>query len=269
MFKPEKEQLHGAIGTFLFHIAVLAVLLLVVIERPPQQDEEGVPVMLGNILSAAGDAYEYTEVAAAPPVSAAPEPETASGEEALITQTDEPTVVLPDSEDKKEDKKLEKTKEQSEAERKAAEAEQKRLEAERIAREAESRIAGAFGKGAKMTNSGNAAQGTGTEGSVSGNAPTGVTTGGGYGDANVGNRTLGEGGLPRPIYNVQDEGRVVVTITVNPEGKVISANINNRTNTANPALRRAAVEAAKKAVFNSIEGVNNETGTIIYYFKLR
>lgn len=270
MFKPEKEQLHGTIGTILFHIVVLAVLLLVVIERPQQQDEEGVPVVMGNILSASGDAYEYTEVAVAPPVSAVADPKTSSGKESLITQTDEPSVVLPDSDDKKKNEKPEKTKEQLEAERKALEAEQKRLETERVAREAESRIAGAFGKGAKMTNSGSAKQGAGNEGSVDGNAPTGVVTGvGGYGTFDLNGRKLGKGGLPRPSYNVQDEGRVVVTITVNPEGKVISADINSRTNTANPALRKAAIEAARKAVFNSIDGVNNQTGTITYYFKLR
>ena len=45
--------------------------------------------------------------------------------------------------------------------------------------------------------------------------------------------------------------------------------IRNGTNTANAALRKAAEDAAKKARFNSVGGVNNQTGTITYYFKLK
>ena len=93
-------------------------------------------------------------------------------------------------------------------------------------------------------------EGEGIQGSPTGNAPSGATSGtGGYGSFNLGGRSLGEGGLPRPVYNVQDEGRVVVTITVNPAGHVIATSINRQTNTVNPALRKAAEDAAKKAPF--------------------
>ena len=85
----------------------------------------------------------------------------------------------------------------------------------------------------------------------------------------VNGRSIGEGGLPRPVYNVQEEGRVVVSITVNPAGQVIATSINRQTNTVNAALRKAALDAAKKARFNAVEGVNNQTGTITYYFNLR
>lgn len=86
---------------------------------------------------------------------------------------------------------------------------------------------------------------------------------------NLGGRSIGEGGLPRPVYNVQDEGKVVVTITVNPAGQVIATSINRQTNTVNPALRKAAEDAAKKARFNTVSGLNNQTGTITYYFNLK
>lgn len=91
----------------------------------------------------------------------------------------------------------------------------------------------------------------------------------GYGTWDLGGRDmLGE--LPRPAYNgIQEEGRVVVTITVNPEGSVIDTRINNRTNTTNVQLRNAAVEAARRTKFNAISGKNNQTGTITYYFKLK
>ena len=92
---------------------------------------------------------------------------------------------------------------------------------------------------------------------------------GSYGTFDLNGRSLGSEGLPIPVYNVQDEGRVVVTIVVNPEGKVIATSINKRTNTVNPALRRAAEEAARRARFNAVSGVNNQSGTITYYFKLK
>ncbi len=130
-------------------------------------------------------------------------------------------------------------------------------------------ITQAFGKGAQMGSKGDT-EGEGIQGSPTGNAPSGATSGtGGYGSFNLGGRSLGEGGLPRPVYNVQDEGRVVVTITVNPAGHVIATSINRQTNTVNPALRKAAEDAAKKARFNAVSGLNNQTGTITYYFNLK
>ncbi len=95
------------------------------------------------------------------------------------------------------------------------------------------------------------------------------TTGvGGYGTWDLGGREI-IGSFPRPSYNIQEEGRVVVTITVNPKGEVIETRINNRTNTTNVQLRNAAEEAARKTKFNAIDGKNNQTGTITYYFKLK
>ena len=119
-------------------------------------------------------------------------------------------------------------------------------------------------------NKGTSAGGTGTEGSKEGNSSTGAKTGtGGYGTFDLGGRSLGTGSLPKPAYNVPEEGRVVVNITVNPAGVVIGTSINPQTNTVNSTLRKAAEDAAKKARFNTVEGPNNQTGTITYYFNLR
>ena len=83
-------------------------------------------------------------------------------------------------------------------------------------------------------------------------------------------RSISSGGLPCPVSTVQEEGRVVVTITVDSDGKVVATSINLRTNTSNAELRKAAEDAAKKACFNRVDGVNNhQTGTITYYFKQR
>ena len=283
MDRRKKGEYIGALGALLVHVAVIALLILVSFTVPqPDEDAGGVPVMMGNVDAASGfddpslvDVDIMDEDAAAPAETA---PELPS-EQDLLTQTEEETVTLkPKTEEPKEvvkPKEPVKKPEKTEAE-KAAEA--KRLAEEKAERErkaaeeaARKRVSGAFGKGAQMTgNKGTAASGTGTEGSKEGNSSTGAKTGtGGYGTFDLGGRSLGTGSLPKPVYNVQEEGRVVVNITVNPAGQVISTSISPQTNTVNSALRKAAEDAAKKARFNTIDGVNNQTGTITYYFNLR
>ena len=301
----KKNKITGLIGTAVLHILLLILLLVIAIRRPQVQEEGGVPVMLGNTELSQGNADPYTLTdidimnepeAPAPDVS---EPETVppvETKEEIITQTEEETVTVPKKEPKREIPKKEKPKKETpkkdvpkketvkpkekteaekraEAEKAAAEkkAAEKKAAAERAAAEAAAKkIAGAFGKGTQMGNKGTGTTGFGLEGSPTGNSSEGKSSGvGGYGTFDLNGRSLGSGGLPMPVYNVQDEGRVVVTITVNPAGQVISTSINKRTNTVNASLRKAAEEAARKARFNQVDGVNNQTGTITYYFKLK
>ena len=290
----KKNKITGLVGTLVLHVVLFLLLLLIAISQPEAQEEGGVPVMLGNMEMAQGNADPYTltdvdimDEPQLPTEVSAPEPvPTPPVESEMITQEDEPTVAVPKKETpkptpkkevvKKETPKKEpvKPKEKTEAEKRA---EAERLAAERKAAEerlaaeaAAKRIAGAFGKGTQMGSKGTGQSGEGLQGSPTGNAAEGQSTGvGGYGTFDLNGRSLGPGGLPRPIYNVQEEGRVVVTITVNPAGQVIHTSINKRTNTANAALRKAAEDAARKARFNTVGGVNNQTGTITYYFKLK
>lgn len=280
----KQSKVTGIIGTLAFHVLVLLLLFLFKLAVPEKQEEGGVPVMLGNTELAQGnsDPYTMTEVDIMPqpetsvPEPVQPEPEV---EQPMITQTDEPSIQVKEEKPKQEKPKVEKPKKETpkkpdekpaEKPKEKTEAE-KRAEAEKAAAEAAAnKIAGAFGKGSQMGSKGNAASGSGVQGSTQGNASDGNTHGvGGYGTFDLNGRSLGPGGLPVPVYNVQDEGRVVITIIVNPAGQVISTSINKRTNTVNPALRKAAEEAARKARFNSVDGVNNQSGTITYYFKLK
>lgn len=283
MDRRKKSEYIGALGTLLVHMAVIALLLLIGFTVPPQDEEMGgVPVMLGSVEEASGlDDPSLVDVDLLPKesVNAPDEGRTLPLEEDLLTQTEEETVALkPKPEKKKETvkpKEPAKKPEKTEAE-KAAEAKrmaEEKTERERKAAEEQARkkVAGAFGKGAQMEgNKGTSSQGAGTEGSKGGDSSVGSKIGsGGYGTFNLGGRSLGTGSLPKPVYNVQEEGRVVVNITVNPAGQVIATGINPQTNTVSSALRKAAEDAAKKARFNEIDGLNNQTGTITYYFNLR
>ncbi len=233
--------------------------MLLAMRAPLQEAESGIPVMMGNTELAQGhtESYQFTEVSSiksdVPNIENAPqtqpEPQV---EEPLITQPDEPTVDMP-------------TPEEIEA--------QKRAEAERLAAErAAQQMASAFGKGFEMGSKGEATDKVeeGTQGAETGVSAADKATGlGVQGTFDLNGRNISGDGLPVPVNTVQDEGRVVVNITVNPAGKVVATSINRRTNTVNPELRKAAEDAAKRAQFNQINAVDNQTGTITYYFKLR
>lgn len=239
------------------HALVVLLLVLLKLHTPVLEEESGIPVELGNVAQAQGhtESYQFTEVSSmksdVPNIENAPQPQP-QVDEPLITQPDEPTVDMP-------------TAEELEA--------QKRAEAERQAAErAAQQMASAFGKGFEMGSKGEATEQPeeGTQGTETGVAEAEKAVGiGVQGTFDLNGRSLSGEGLPRPINTVQAEGRVVVTITVNPAGEVIATSINLRTNTPDPQLRKAAEDAARRAKFNATDGVDNQTGTITYDFKLR
>lgn len=257
--KIEKSQIVGLSVTIAVHALVILLLVMLAMRAPLQEEESGIPVMMGNTDLAKGhtESYQFTEVTSikshVPNTQNAPQTQPKpQAEEPVITQPDEPTVDMP-------------TAEELEA--------QKRAEAERLAAErAAQQMASAFGKGFEMGSKGEATEqaNEGTQGDQSGVAAADKAVGiGVQGTFDLNGRSISGSGLPVPVNTVQDEGRVVVNITVSPDGKVIATSINRRTNTVNPELRKAAEDAAKRARFNQIDAVDNQTGTITYYFKLR
>lgn len=273
----KKSKITGWTGTLVLHAALFLLLWMIAIRKPQAQEEGGVPVMLGETALSRGfsEPYTMTNVDVLDEMEEVVdevEPEVNEPSEAeMITQEDEPSIEVPVQKPKEEPvKPKEKTEAEKRAEAERILAEKRAAEEKAAAENAAKRVAGAFGKGSQMGNKGLADSGTGVQGSPTGNSSEGQATGvGGYGTFDLNGRSLGKEGLPRPAYNVQEEGRVVVTITVNPSGQVIHTSINKRTNTGSAVLRRAAEEAARKARFNQVDGVNNQTGTITYYFKLK
>ena len=263
--KRDKIDIFSVLWTLLLHVAVIGLLLMLHLHKPMVQAESGVPVMLGNMGNLDTD-YEFTEVNSmpAPAPAATPAPVAPQAEPAL-TQNMEETVARESGEKEKPVKPVETVKQPTPEEIRA---EQERQAAE----QAQSLMANAFGRSSTMQASApteNSTDVQGVPGSAEGNSNQGKTSGtSGYGTWDLGGRDM-IGELPRPVYNIQEEGRVVVTITVDPEGKVVDTRINNRTNTTNLQLRQAAVEAARRTKFNAIGGENNQTGTITYYFKLK
>ena len=257
--KLTKDQITGAGVTLAVHLFVILFLVMLKLTPPKLEEESGIPVTMGNDVQAQGhtESYQFTEVSSiksdVPNIENAPQAQPQPQvEEPLVTQPDEPTIDMP-------------TAEEIEA--------QKRAEAERQAAErAAQQMASAFGKGFEMGSKGEATEQPveGTQGTETGVSSAEKMIGlGTQGTFDLNGRSISGDGLPVPVNTVQEEGRVVVTITVNPAGQVIATSINLRTNTSNAELRKAAEDAAKRARFNRVDGVNNQTGTITYYFKLR
>lgn len=267
MDKKEKKDFNifSLLWTLLLHMGVVGLLLLLHLNKPVAQAESGVPVMLGNMGNLDTD-YEFTEVSSmpAPQPASVPTPVAPQAEPA-ITQNLEETVAIETGEKEKPVNPVETPRQPT--------PEEVRAEQERqVAEEANNLLANAFGRSSTMQASAPTENNTdvqGTPGSANGNSTQGKPQGtAGYGTWDLGGREM-MGELPRPVYDVQEEGRVVVTITVDPDGNVIDTRINNRTNTTNLQLRNAAIAAARQTKFNNIGGDNNQTGTITYYFKLK
>ena len=263
--KRNKFDILSFLWTLLLHIAVVGLLLLLHLNRPVVQAESGVPVMLGDMGNLDTD-YDFTEVNSIPapapasvPVPVAPQAEPA------ITQNLEETVAIESGEKEKPVKPADTPKQPTPEE---IQAEKERQQQE----ETNNFMANAFARSNSMQASSatESASENGAPGSTEGNATQGKTTGvGNYGSWDLGGRNPIGGELSRPRYNVQDEGRVVLTVTVDPDGNVIDVRINSRTNTTNLELRNSAIEAARRTQFDKVDGENNQTGTIIYYFKLK
>ena len=272
-------------GTLLFHGVLLLILGFVVLKAELPEEEGGVLVNFGNV-DVAGGTFEpqysgQTAEQLPPPPPPTPEPTPIETPEEMETQDIEESVSISEVDKRKAEEKRKKEadeaqKRKQEAERKAQlqreEAERKRLAEEQRKKEEaiRNRVSGAFGAGQTAgANQGDAANLPGNQGSPKGNSDRGQNTGeGGYGSFNLNGRSIGTGGLPKPRYTVQDEGKIVINITVNPQGKVIFAEIGRGTNIDNVSMRQSALEAAKKAIFNSIKGTNNQTGTITYRYNL-
>ncbi len=299
----EKNKRYGVIGTTVFHTLLLLLLIFFGLSSMPK-GEEGVLVNLGDTVIGQGKVEpkpaqtEKVEEKTPPPPAKKPEPvEPDPVKEEIKTQDyDEAPVVKTEAEKKKEKEekeRLEKERiEREEAERirqaeikkqQEEEAERKRIEEEarkeqerkdKQAADISNKTKNAFGKGTGDSSSEGDTGGEGNQGSLTGD-PNSKNRGEGSGLGNSGSgfdlagRSL-VGGLPKPTYNIQKEGIVVVEITVDRNGKVVSAEFKLKgSTTQDNYLVAKAIEAAKKAKFNSDrESAAYQKGTITYHFVL-
>lgn len=240
--------------------------------------------MFGNVPDAFGDdepfgrgsgtevdaSVEQSEMVTATPEATTPRASSSPNQknDAVASQDFEETVAIPKTDKAAEEKKKQ---EQLAAEQRRRE----EAEAQRVAqaqadakKNINNQMSGLFGNGTGSGSRGNTT-GTGTQGVPTGNASHGKTSGvGGFGTYDLGGRGVGGGGLVRPTYNVNADGRVVVDIIVDPKGNVVEATIGKGTTATNATLHREALSAARKTKFNPVSTLGNQKGTITYMFNL-
>lgn len=262
--KVKKEDIAGIIGTLLFHLAILLLLGFTILKTAVPEEDEGIFVNFGNVNESAG-LFEPRYTGETLPQNVTPPPQVKAPEEPVMTQDVEETVNIAAADKEKEEAR------KREEERKRKEDERRRLEEEQRKKEESisNRVAGAFGIGSTdEPGQGDADAGTGNQGNPFGNTDQGPSEGvGGFGSFELKGRVLRGGGLPRPKYTAQEEGRIVVTITVDPKGNVIGAEVGKGTNIDDASMRRSALEAARSAKFSSVSTLNNQTGTITYNYR--
>ena len=275
--KFNKDDLYSLLGSVGFHLLILLVLSLTILSTVVPEEDSGVLVNFGNVDEAAGTfeplntGQEPMEETTPPPP---PTPAVETAKEELVTQDVEESVALAEAKKKKEEQR----KKEEAIKREQDRIQKEKLEQQRLAdaqRQKElaikNKVAGAFGAGSAAGSSqGSGETGSGNQGSPFGNSDHGANDGvGGYGSFSLNGRSIGAGGLPRPAYTIQEEGRIVINITVDPKGNVIFAEIGKGTNIDNASMRKSALEAARRAKFNSISGSNNQNGSITYRYSLR
>jgi colicin import membrane protein len=283
------EKGKGLAGTIVIHLLLLLLFVFFAFTVPAPPDmEEGILVNFGTDETGLGliePSPPAVQEETSPPVPAATAVKTK--DEPLLTQNSEeaPEVKKVDPEaEKKKREKIEadkKIKEEREAEkiRKAQEeAERKRIEAEQK-RQADitNRTKNA------LANSKNAWTSSTGEGIAGGQGNQGVPTGsvdsrergpgGGLGDKGISYNLQGRGfqKLPNPKYDYQGEGRVVVEVSVDRQGKVVQAVPGTKgSTTLDEYLLKVAKDAALEARFEVKQDAPAiQKGTITYNFILK
>ncbi|MDO4497212.1 MAG: energy transducer TonB, partial [Bacteroidales bacterium] len=144
---------------------------------------------------------------------------------------------------------------EEEAKRKAEE-ERKRQESQRISNQ----IGGLF-------NNNDTGGESGLQGQANGNSTTGAASGSpGYGEYDLGGRGI-VGSLPRPRFNKNVSGKIVLFVSVDAQGNVVGdPAVGQGTTISDRDIRQEAINAAKKAKFKPIQGKSTTPGKIVYYF---
>ncbi|MGZ2371156.1 TonB family protein [Ancylomarina sp. YFZ004] len=225
-----------------------------------------------------------------------------SPKEKILTQNTEDAPALPSAEEvarkkAKEEKTKKLKKEQDKARKIEANkkriAEQKRLdeekaEQERLAELERERLAelarqekiksinnktkNAFGSGTSNASSQGKTFPSGNQGKTNGSPDSNNYTSNGLGNKGYSFDLKGRNSIsiPKPKYDLQESGKVVVEVTVDRNGKVTSARPGvTGSTTTNITLLEAAKRAALKAKFNSdSKAPAYQRGTITYHFQL-
>lgn len=288
------EQRFSIVSTTIFLALLFVTLLFFGFKTPfPPPAEEGILINFGNSPVGQGQVEPKPSPQQQIPTPAEPVPQQISNNqpdktEDILDQDFDQTAVI--EKKKKEDKKIkdeelkkqreeqiEKERlEQIEKQRQIDEAkERERIRQEEVQKALTERAKNAFG--GKNTAGNNTGQGQGggqgNQGQPDGSINSENNTGGSAGGNGISFSLNGRTGkiMPVPAYTTQVEGKVVVEITVDQNGNVVSARPGVKgTTTTNKQLNDEARKAAMQTKFNVDQNAPAlQTGTITYVFVLQ
>jgi outer membrane biosynthesis protein TonB len=261
----KKDKRKGLIASFVFHTVMLVLFAIFGMSYTTPPPEDGMLINFGYSDSGSGDVEEEpvqnSEEQEVQEAAAAPQPsEEVKSYEEVVSQEVEESVKVEKKEKKPEPAK--EVKEPQPTQEELRQAEQKKKLEERFA----------MAKAAKNANQGEKT-GPGNQGNPDGvpNAPQGKVPGKGSSGISfdLGGRRMMT--TPKIKDNSQDEGRVVVTITVDRYGKVINAVPGARgSTTASTHLYRLAKEAAFNTNFDADPNASvQQMGSMTFIFEVQ
>ncbi len=263
----KKDNVRALIVTIAFHGVLVACFLLFGLSTPlPLPEEHGVVVSLGYDDDGTGFAQPLR---ATPPVPQSPQSAPESPREEIVTQETEESVVLPDVSSEQQSQR-----EEPESERQdPLPIPEETARVEQVVDTVPVVDPRALFPGRDQRSTDRQDQGEtgrqGDQGRREGVTDAGVFEGMGQGGGIEWSLTGRQANfLPVPEYTIQVTGRVVVTIVVNKQGRVIRATSGARgTTTTNQILHRMAEDAARRARFDlQTNAPEEQTGTITYNF---
>ena len=259
MTNKNKHKLFGIAMTIAFHAIALILLFTLCFRTPlPLPGEAGVEVNLGMYAQAMRQQAEETT---SQQVKETPQPQvkesiTEDVEEEILSEDEE----TPSIEEKP--KEVEKVKEPEKVEEII---EEKPVVNQRAMFQAP--------KNKQNTSSeGNKNEGVGEQGSSNGlkNIDRYEGNGGSGGGPAYDLGGRGAKSISTPSKDFSEEGKIVIDIWVDKEGRVQRTEIGKGTTVTNSAMRTSALQAAKNSIFNKDENAADlQKGTITYTFIIR
>lgn len=251
-----KEQKESAILTTLIYLGLLFVFLFAGFSYTIPPPEYGLTVNFGTSTVGSGDVQpeesgEPAEQTPTPVTEANVSQESSAQDEEIATQNVEETIEAIDSDQGKTGSSPEAVQQQ----------------------QISDQLKNALEKFGQSENDGGSEGNDhlpGDKGQKDGVPDGDSYVGGGLGDGNyyLGDRAALD--KPKPIYECQEEGKVVVDIQVDRNGKTVSATVGKGTTNSADCLTRRALEAALKTKWQAKNSAPlQQKGRITYHFILR
>ena len=265
----KKYKREGLAGTVIVHLFILLFFIFAGLTHMEPKPEQGILVNFGNSTVGSGEVEPdqtgnpNTNTDVDEPVQSAtePTPPTPSTNEQVVTQDNIETVEVPEAKENQQ-QQTEETKPSEEP------PQEPKPEISDPLKNALDKLKNSGQQGGSEGDDANSDGNKGQEnGDKDGDAYTGNLGGGGDGNYNLGNRKALN--KPRPAYNCQEEGTVVIEVRVDRNGKTVDTKVARGTTNYADCLTGQAEKAAMQTKWQAKpDAPFNQIGTITYRFIL-